>query len=49
MVEKLLGARIIEDEEGADYPPWSEWLPLIQCKLGVHTITFYIDSVQLDN
>ncbi len=28
---KLLGVRLYECVP-ADYPPWSEWLPLIQCK-----------------
>jgi hypothetical protein len=31
MVEKLLGVRLHE-YEGTDYPPWSEWLPFLQCK-----------------
>ena len=30
MVEKLLGVRLYE-HEGDDCPPWSEWLPLMQC------------------
>ena len=32
VVERLVGARFQEDESD-DYPPWSEWLPFIQCKL----------------
>ena len=28
--EKLLGARFHDVSE--DFPPWTEWLPLIQCK-----------------
>lgn len=31
-VEKLFGARLHE-YQGSDYPPWTEWLPFIQCKL----------------
>ena len=31
MVEKLLGVCLYEADE-SDYPPWSEWLPRIQCK-----------------
>ena len=31
MVEKLLGSRLNE-YEGNDYPPWTEWLIFIQCK-----------------
>ena len=31
MVEKLLGVRLHE-YDGGDYPPWSEWLSVIQCK-----------------
>ena len=31
MVEKLLGVRLHEHNKST-YPPWSEWLPLIQCK-----------------
>ena len=31
-VEKLLGVRLLEDGDDSDYPPWSEWLPFIQCK-----------------
>ena len=31
MIEKNLGARLLE-YNGNDYPPWSEWLPIIQCK-----------------
>lgn len=31
-VEKLLGIRLLE-AKADDYPTWSEWLPLIQCKL----------------
>ena len=30
-VEKLLGVRFHEYESD-DYPPWTEWLPLIQCE-----------------
>ena len=30
-VEKLLMARFHE-HEGDHYPPWTEWLPLVQCK-----------------
>ena len=29
-VEKLLAARFHEQEDD-DYPPWTEWLPLVQC------------------
>ena len=32
MVEKLLGVRLHEATDDSDYPPWSEWLPFIQCK-----------------
>ena len=31
MVEKLLGVRL-HAYDGSDYPPWSEWLSVIQCK-----------------
>ena len=31
-VEKMLGVRFHEFNEGDEYPPWSEWLPLIQCE-----------------
>ena len=31
MIEKLLGVRLHE-HIGGEYPPWSEWLPFIQCK-----------------
>ena len=32
-VEKLLGVRLVDAEvDESDFPPWSEWLPLIQCK-----------------
>ena len=30
-LEKLLGARILE-YEGHDMVPWTEWLPIVQCK-----------------
>ena len=30
-VEKLLGAHFNEHQDD-DYPPWTEWLPFIQCK-----------------
>ena len=30
-VEKMLGVRLLESD--TDTPPWSEWLPVIQCKL----------------
>jgi len=30
-VEKLLSARFHDSKD--DYPPWSEWLPLVQCEL----------------
>ena len=30
-VEKLLGARL-HDSDCGDFPSWTEWLPLIQCK-----------------
>ena len=30
-VEKMLGVCILESD--TDTPPWSEWLPIIQCKL----------------
>ena len=30
-VEKLLGARF-HDDISEDFPPWTDWLPLIQCK-----------------
>ena len=30
-VEKMIGARLYEHEND-DYPPWSEWLPQIQCE-----------------
>ncbi len=29
-VEKMLGARLLESD--ANLPPWSEWLPFVQCK-----------------
>ena len=29
-VEKMIGVLIHDDD--TDYPPWSEWLPTIQCK-----------------
>ena len=31
IVEKMLGVRLLESD--TDTPPWSEWLPMIQCKL----------------
>ena len=30
-VEKMLGVCLLESD--TDTPPWSEWLPIIQCKL----------------
>ena len=30
-VEKMLGVRLLESD--TDIPPWSEWLPIIQCTL----------------
>ena len=35
MVEKLLGARLYEDE-GQDNPPWTCWLSQIQCEFVYH-------------
>ena len=35
MAEKLLGVRLHECD-GGDYPPWSEWLPFIQCECYCH-------------
>ena len=29
-VEKMIGVRLHDND--TDYPPWSEWLPVIQCK-----------------
>ena len=37
-VEKLLSARFHEYDD--DYPPWTEWLPLIQCELA----TLYLST-----
>ena len=30
-VEKMLGVRLLESN--SDVPPWSEWLPIVQCEL----------------
>lgn len=36
-VEKMLGARLLESD--SDVPPWSEWLPFVQCKFVPYNLT----------
>lgn len=48
-VEKMIGARFLEKQSEDEYPPWSEWLPHIQCECYKIYITIKCEEMLVVN